>query len=446
MSRVMEYIASEPWAITPEALYTILEVAARENRPVEAIERDLGRPLQNTRKVRVRDGVAVIPISGPLFRYGNLFTRISGATSYEDLASDIGQALASPDVFGIVFDVDSPGGQVNGALETAELIFRAREEKPTAAVFSGTGASAAYLIGSAAQRTVVSPMAMVGSVGAVLGVKDTSALEKAQGVQSIEFVSSQSPKKRLDPFAEDEEQRIEARTELQTMVDSLAQVFIDTVAKYRGVGVEDVLSDFGQGGVLVGQQAHAAGMVDGVGTLEEIITEMQRRHGARAAHRPAAGITPGPRHGRMTMADEKKPAADVPVVDRAFLEANHPELLAEIRAEARAEGLAEGCMKERDRILGIQALHGPAEVRAECVKDSSVSVGDAAVRMNAAQKAADEARASAHLKDRADAEKGLQAPKPSVTADNGASDERMEAKRIVALHHQLQGRQKALSA
>lgn len=442
MTRVLEYIGSQSWAITHEALYVILEVAARENRSVDAIERELGRPLENTRKVRLRDGVAVIPVSGPLFRYANLFTRISGATAYEELATDIGEALANPEVFGLVFDVDSPGGQVNGALETAELLYRARQEKPTATFFSGAGASAAYLVGVAAERVYISPMAMVGSVGAVLGLTDTSAMDQAKGVRSIEFVSSQSPKKRLDPFSQDETKAQAARSELQALVDSLGQVFIETVARYRGVSVETVLSDFGQGGLLVGQGAVDAGMADQVATLEDVIADMQRRHGTRAAHRPAAGIPLGPPHGRrLNMAEEKKPAAEQPVIDRAFLEANHLQLVNALKAEGRAEGVK----AENERILGIQALHGPSEVKAECVKDTTLSVGDAAVRLNAAQKAADEARGSAHLQGRAAAEDGLKAPKPSAAADPGASDERKEAKRIVALHNQLSGRGGAAS-
>lgn len=432
MSRVLRYIASQPWAITQDALELILEVAARENRSVEAIERELGRPLQNTRNVRIRDGVAVIPVAGPLFRYANLFTHVSGATSYEELAADTGQALANPEVTGLVFDVDSPGGLVNGALETAELISRARQEKPTATVFSGAGASAAYLLGIASARVVVTPMAMVGSVGTVLSITDTSEDTKAKGVKSIEFVSSQSPKKRLDPFSSDPREALEARTDIHAMVDTLAQVFIEAVAKYRGVDAETVLSDFGQGGILIGQQAVDAGMADSVGTLEDVIKEMQgRRRGGGVLLRPGAA---GKHRSPTSTLEAAMPnvqddgRAEMPVIDRAYLEANHGDLVAAIMAE------------ERERIHAIQQLHGPAEVKAACVADPAVTAGDAAIRLNAAQRAADEARGRAHLEGRAGAEAELNAPKPSAAIDPGVSDERAEAKRLVALHHQLTGR------
>jgi hypothetical protein len=49
-------------------------IAAR--LPVEkAVEGYDDQPLEYTRQVTVRDGVAIIPVEGPIFRYANLFTR-----------------------------------------------------------------------------------------------------------------------------------------------------------------------------------------------------------------------------------------------------------------------------------------------------------------------------------------------------------------------------------
>ena len=47
--------------------------------------------------VYVRDGVAVVPITGPLFRYANVFTNHSGATSIELVAKDFRAALDDPE-------------------------------------------------------------------------------------------------------------------------------------------------------------------------------------------------------------------------------------------------------------------------------------------------------------------------------------------------------------
>ena len=79
--------AGAVWAMTPTALETVLEVASRCGEGPEAVSARLGRPLKNTRAVTVRDGVAVVPVVGPLFRRANLLTQVSGATSVEVLAA-----------------------------------------------------------------------------------------------------------------------------------------------------------------------------------------------------------------------------------------------------------------------------------------------------------------------------------------------------------------------
>src|SRR5690242_10970839 len=94
--RAFDLAASIPWAMTEPALRQMLEIANRENPPVEAVAAQLGRPLDNTHTVTVRDGVAVIPVDGPIFRRAGLLTKLSGATSTEALAQDITTALADP--------------------------------------------------------------------------------------------------------------------------------------------------------------------------------------------------------------------------------------------------------------------------------------------------------------------------------------------------------------
>ncbi len=48
----------------------------------EALEARPGCPLDAAQRVTVRRGVAVLPVTGPLFRYAGMFTRVSRATSY----------------------------------------------------------------------------------------------------------------------------------------------------------------------------------------------------------------------------------------------------------------------------------------------------------------------------------------------------------------------------
>lgn len=428
MSRVLEYAKSVPWAIQPEALETVLSIASRELNDPEAIERAAGREVDGAQRMRVRNEVAVISLRGPMFRYANLFTRMSGATSTELLANDIGVALADPNVRGIILDVDSPGGMVNGTSELAELIYNARGEKPIWSFISGVGASGSYWAASAAEKVFAERASMIGSIGAVIGITDYRKADEKAGIRTMEFVSAQSPKKRMDPFDDDPARAEDARSEIQRVVDDIAAVFVSDVARNRGVSVDDVLSDFGQGGVLIGEAARTAGMVDGITTMEALISDLSssRRSVGVAGFRPAAGAKNPRSTLEASMPDEKNtPAAEQPVIDEAA-----------IRAEA--------AQAERERITAIQALVGPEDVKAEAIK-SGASPGDAALQINAAQKAADAARAKAHLTDRADAEDATEKPGPDV-GGVGSSDDRSRAKQVVALHNRLKGRTSASAA
>ena len=234
--------ASTLWAMVPSSLDSLLTIASRQHDPetLRALETRLGQRLEHSYQVTVRDRVAMIPVVGPLFRYANLFTRISGATSYEVLAQDITHVLDSDEVDALILVLDSPGGEVNGCAELASLIFEARGQKPIAAYVSGDAASGAYWIASACDEIIVSSTSGLGSIGVVGTYRS-----QENDAHSIEIVSSQSPFKRLDVAVDEDRQRLQVR------MDALASVFVQSVADYRSVSVDTVLEHFGQGDVLI---------------------------------------------------------------------------------------------------------------------------------------------------------------------------------------------------
>jgi ClpP class serine protease len=342
-SRVLQYIDSSVWAITPDWLGVIRGIASRSEEitelHLEAIEKTTGRSIRETQGVTVRDGVAVVPIHGPLFRYANLFTRFSGATSAESLARDLGAAATDPLVREIVIDVDSPGGEINGIEETAKLIRAISQEKPVTALVSFLGTSGAYWLASAAPRVITVRTGVLGSIGTLLRMGDGSDEEG-----EIVFQSSQSPHKVIDPTT------AEGAADIQTMLDSLAQVFIESVAEHRGVSVEKVMSDFGRGGVRVGDAAVEAGMADATGTLEGVIAELSGRGPRPGQIRPAASAG-GHHSSRERTMPEETPSAEkkAPEITREYLESSHPRLVAAFREEGRVEGAA----RERERINAV---------------------------------------------------------------------------------------------
>lgn len=331
--KIWNRLSGEPWAITESALQTILEIAARENESPQAVAAKLGRNLQNTYSVMERDGVAIIPVTGPLFRYANLFTAISGASSYELIARDFTAALDNPQIKAILLDIDSPGGEVNGVSELSNMVYAARGKKPVVAYASGDAASGAYWIASAADEIVVSETSALGSIG-VVGVYRG----KSTGANSdVEIVSSQSPHKRLDPQSD------EGRTRLQARIDSMADVFIGAIARNRDVAGEIVQTHYGGGDVMIGARAVEAGLADRVGSLEQLIQELS----GLTKSPPLEGFFVDHSPQPSTPKQEKKP------MDLETLTKEHPSLVSQIRQE--------GVKAERSRLEAILAMPEAAE-------------------------------------------------------------------------------------
>lgn len=278
----LDYLLSVPWALDERLLGVMSAIAARnvdgidlsllktsaENLPTyNAVMAKDGVKLGSNLELR-ENGVAVLHFTGVISRYAGLFDAICGGASVQMLAKQFSQAMSDPNVKALALNIDSPGGQVDGIHELSEMIFDARGTKPIIAYIGATGASAAYWPASAADEVVIDATASIGSIGVVASLERVAADE---GIERIEFVSSQSPKKRLDPVSK------EGQADWQARLDQLADVFIDRVARNMDTPRAKVLSDFGQGGVLIGQNAVDQGMAHRLGSLEGVISQLANR-------------------------------------------------------------------------------------------------------------------------------------------------------------------------
>lgn len=257
MDNILKTMGMYPWAIQRAELDKIVAIANRSN-DIESLAAKQSRPLDNSHKVEIRDGIAIIPVVGSIFRYANLFTSISGATSTQMLSLDFNTVLNDKEVKAILFNVDSGGGQANGISELSSMIFNARGIKPMKTYIGGSGASAAYWIGSSTDEVIINDTGVAGSIGAMLSFDDDTEKKEKEGIETKKIISSVSPLKNSD-------------SELQSLVDSLGNIFVENVARNRGTTTENVKSNYGKGGLFVGQEAVNAGLADKVGTFEEVL-------------------------------------------------------------------------------------------------------------------------------------------------------------------------------
>jgi ClpP class serine protease len=265
---ILSALLSQEWAILPDNLLSQIRLAESvaldmplnpepENAPQAA---SAGKPLAGTRTVRLRSGVAILPIVGPIYRTSNIFSYFFGGATMDVISADFEAALADADVKAIVFDLHTPGGEITGVNEFVNRVYAARGIKPIIAYSSGFTCSAGYWIASAADEIVADATSLLGSIGVIMPVH--------KGDKEYDIVSSQSPYKLLDPTKDAHRKRI------QKTVDAIADVFVASVARNRGVSKKKVLSDYGKGDVLVGVDAVNAGLADRIGSIDSIIAEL----------------------------------------------------------------------------------------------------------------------------------------------------------------------------
>lgn len=268
-SRILDAFYSSNWAILPEkleAIRTLLELRASgcrvSDEEIKGIVAASKRPSPKT-----PGNVAVIPVYGVLCYRSSLISDYSGGASVQGLTKQFRAAVSDDNVKAIVFDVDSPGGDVDGIQEFADEIFNARGQKKIAAVANTTAASAAYWIASAADELVVTPSGMVGSIGVYTTHNDCSEMDKMMGLK-VTYISAGKYKTEGN---QDEPLSQEAQAAIQSVVDSYYDAFTGAVARNRGVSVTDVKNGFGQARCVVAKDAVRLNMADKIATLDQTL-------------------------------------------------------------------------------------------------------------------------------------------------------------------------------
>ncbi|GBQ84122.1 bacteriophage minor capsid protein C [Gluconacetobacter johannae DSM 13595] len=174
-------------------------------------------------------GIAVIPVAGTLVQKLGSLRPFSGMTGYDGVRMNFLAALNDEDVDAIVLDIDSPGGEVAGCFDLADLIFASRGKKPIWSILNENAFSAAYAIASAADRITVPRTGGTGSIGVIcMHVDMTQALSKAGVVVTlIRYGAHKAEGSEYESLSEG------ALARMQSDIDQMGNLFCDTVARNR---------------------------------------------------------------------------------------------------------------------------------------------------------------------------------------------------------------------
>jgi signal peptide peptidase SppA len=145
-------------------------------------------------------------------------------------------ALEDKAVRAIALSIDSPGGEVAGCFDMADLIYNSRSKKPTLAILNECAYSAAYALASACEQITVPRTGGTGSVGVIcMHIDQSKAIDKAgMAVTIIKYGDRKADGNQFNPLSK------EALARFQADVDEMGELFVSTVARNRNLSADVV--------------------------------------------------------------------------------------------------------------------------------------------------------------------------------------------------------------
>ena len=280
--------------------------AGRIGQRASIIADDVGeRARGNGRRLyRVRDGVAVIEVTGTLVHRGDWIGESSGTTSYEGLAAQVSAAAQDPVVRGIALEIDTFGGEVAGAFDLADLIRTARARKPVWAFVAEAALSAGYVIASQADRIIVPRTGEVGSIGVLCIHADYSQRLADEGV-AVTLIHAGAHKVDGNPYEALPE---DVRADLQAGVETSWRLFAQTVEAGRGARLLAQAAIDTEAKVYRGEDAVAAGLADEVSDLRSAFAAFVAKvNGASTAPLISTAAPAAKAKGATQMAQSEEP-------------------------------------------------------------------------------------------------------------------------------------------
>lgn len=201
------------------------------------------------------DSIAVITLTGVLYSWES-----------EWVAKQIEAAELNPNICGIVFVIDGPGGMVSHLDMAAAAVENCK--KPTATVVTGIMASAHFWLGTASDRTfIASPLCEVGSVGIVCTHYSFREFFKMNGIDYREIYPDTADLKNKETrvlVENNDESLIKARAE------KIHKIFAETVARNLGIEYDPKLPLF-RGEMFDGNEAVELGYIDQFGGVADAV-------------------------------------------------------------------------------------------------------------------------------------------------------------------------------
>ncbi len=210
--------------------------------------------------------VAVVRLAGVIASSGSPLRRGLNLDAVDPLLK---KAFGLRRAKAVVLAINSPGGSpVQSALIGARIRQLAKKhDVPVLAFCEDVAASGGYWLATSADEIYANEASVIGSIGVIsAGFGFPQALEKL-GVERRVYTSGKS-KSMLDPFRPENDEDIAYLKDLQSEIH---QTFIDQVRSRRGSRLSAPEDELFSGRFWTGVKALDLGLVDGLGTMHDVL-------------------------------------------------------------------------------------------------------------------------------------------------------------------------------
>ncbi|MGH3433016.1 MAG: S49 family peptidase [Thermocrispum sp.] len=214
------------------------------------------------------DVVAVVKLHGVITPHASPFSR--GTLNIASVESALTRAFERDRLKAVALLVNSPGGAPTQSGLIAERIRGLAAEKgvPVLAFCEDVAGSGGYWLACAADEIFAHRTSLVGSIGVVSGGFGFTGLIDRFGIERRLYTAGEN-KRRLDPFSPAKADDVQW---LHSLHEQLHDLFTEWVRERRGERLKDD-PDLYSGDVWLGPKALELGLIDGIGTLREVVKQ-----------------------------------------------------------------------------------------------------------------------------------------------------------------------------
>ena len=186
------------------------------------------------------------------------------------------EAAQKPNIKGVLFVVNSPGGAVAPSIEISLAIKKLSQKKPVVTYCSGTLASGSYYASIWSKEIIANPGSIIGSIGVILEAPDLQKLLDKIGVEP-QVVKAGKYKEVGTPFRP---WKPYEKAELNKVIQDTYDMFVHDVAKARGLDLAKQ-NEFADAHIFTARQAKKVGLIDKVGTYFDAKKEVEKLSGVK---------------------------------------------------------------------------------------------------------------------------------------------------------------------